>query len=64
MDPNPGVAHGYLVRHHRGNRVSVSLIMHSEYMQILRMVNIDVNVDSGNTQVCVVMSKFLNSCMV
>jgi hypothetical protein len=44
--------------------VSVGLIMHSEYMQILRMVNIDANVDSGNTQVRVVMSEFLNSCTV
>jgi hypothetical protein len=44
--------------------VSVGLIMHSKYMQILRMVNIYANVNSGNTQVCVVMSKFLNSCTV
>jgi hypothetical protein len=29
--------------------VSVGPIMHTEYMQILKMVNIDVNVDSGNT---------------
>jgi hypothetical protein len=40
--------------------VFVGLIMHSEYMQILRMVNID----SGNTHVRVVMSEFLNSCTV
>jgi hypothetical protein len=29
--------------------VSVGPIMHTEYMQTLKMVNIDVNVDSGNT---------------
>jgi hypothetical protein len=28
--------------------VSIGLIMHSEYMRTLKMVNIGANVDSGN----------------
>jgi hypothetical protein len=37
--------------------VSVGLIMHSEYMRTLKMVNIGANVDSGNTQVGLVNSE-------
>jgi hypothetical protein len=57
MEPNPEVADGYLVKHHRGGVVFVGLIMHSKYMQTLKMVNIGVNVDSGSTRVCLVNSE-------
>jgi hypothetical protein len=36
--------------------VSIGLIMHIECMRTLKMVNIDANVDNGNTQVHVVIS--------
>jgi hypothetical protein len=36
--------------------VSIGLIMHIKSMRTLKMVNIDANVDNGNTQVHVVIS--------
>jgi hypothetical protein len=43
--------------------VSVGLFMHFEYMRTLKMVNIGVNGDSGNTQVRLVISRNLNYCL-
>jgi hypothetical protein len=44
--------------------VLVGLIMHSEYKQTLKMVNMGENGDNGNTQVRLVISETLNCCVV